>query len=259
MKMFSKKSGELKIEIFQNRDEMGKAASENVVELINKVLAEKDFVNMIFAAAPSQNDFLEHFTKSKNLDWSRINGFHMDEYIGLPNDSDQHFSKYLVDHLFSKVKMNKVFLIDSQAKPEEETERYSKILKEYPTDIVCMGIGENGHIAFNDPPVADFNDPKLVKIVELEEKCRQQQVNDGCFKTSKDVPTHALTLTVPALFSAKHLSVVVPTIRKAKAVIDTLTCEINEAVPATILRNHNSAKMFLDLEAATYLLVKEVK
>lgn len=257
MKMFSKKSGELLVEVFQSRDEMGKAAAENVIALINKILAEKDFVNMIFAAAPSQNDFLEHITKSKNVDWSRINGFHMDEYIGLPNNSDQHFSKYLVNHLFSKVKMNQVFLIDSQAKPEEETVRYSKILKEYPTDIVCMGIGENGHIAFNDPPVADFNDSKLVKIVELEDKCRQQQVNDGCFQTINDVPTHALTLTVPALMRATHLSVVVPTIRKAKAVIDTLTCSINEEVPATILRKHKSAKMFIDMEAATYLQVQE--
>lgn len=253
MKTFSKKIGKLEVEVFKNRDVMGKAAAENVITLINKILAEQDYVNIIFAAAPSQNDFLYHFTNSKDVDWTRINGFHMDEYIGLPKESDQHFSKYLMDHLFSIVKMNQVFLIDSQAIPAYEADRYSKILIDYPTDIVCMGIGENGHIAFNDPPVADFNDKKLVKVVELEDKCRQQQVNDGCFKTINYVPTHALTLTIPALFSAKHLSVVVPTIRKAKAVIDTLTCEINEAVPASILRKHHAAKLFLDEEAATYL------
>lgn len=257
MKLFSKKYDELEVEVFQNREQMGIAASDHVVALIKKILAEKEFVNMIFAAAPSQNDFLEHFTKSGDVEWSRINGFHMDEYTGLDKNADQLFSKYLVDHLFGKVKMNRVFLIDSQADPATECKRYAELLKQYPTDIVCMGIGENGHIAFNDPPVADFGDSLTIKEVKLDDICRQQQVNDGCFKTFDDVPDHALSLTIPALFSAKHLSVVVPTIRKAKAVIDTVTCEIKETVPATILRKHSSAKMFLDIDAAVNLPLKE--
>ncbi|HTY38611.1 MAG TPA: 6-phosphogluconolactonase [Bacteroidota bacterium] len=233
---------------------MGKAAADHVAGLIAGVLKKKENVNIVFAAAPSQDEFLDHLVRSPHVDWSRVLGFHMDEYIGLHPSSDQFFGVYLNQHLFTRVKMKEVHLIDAQASnPSKECERYASLLRAHPTDIVCMGIGENAHIAFNDPPVADFQDKLLVKIAELDEPCRQQQVNDGCFKTMADVPPIAYTLTVPALLSAAHLSIVVPSQRKAKAVLDTLTAEISTAVPASILRTHPDAALFLDESAASMI------
>lgn len=254
MSVQTKMSGNPKIHIYGNRDEMGKAAAKHVADLIRSILKKKDTVNMIFAAAPSQNEFLAHLVNDKRTDWSRVIGFHMDEYIGLPPTSDQFFGVFLQKHLFSKVKMKEVHLLDSQAVDFlGECNRYAALLRRYPPDIVCMGIGENGHIAFNDPPVADFNDEKLVKIARLDEPCRQQQVNDGCFPSIDDVPSTAFTLTVPALMSAEYLSVVVPSERKAKAVLHALTGEISTAVPASILRTHRNAVLFLDAAAASML------
>ncbi len=244
----------LKINIYDTRDTMGKAAADLVVQRINEILAVRKTVNMIFAAAPSQNEFLDHFTASANVDWSRVVGFHMDEYIHLPRESGQLFSQYLDRYLVSKVALAKFYAIDAQASdPEVECTRYAALLKSSPPDIVCMGIGENGHIAFNDPPVADFADPKSVKIVELDAEDRQQQVNDGCFPSIDKVPTIAMTLTIPMLMSGQHLSVVVPSSRKAQAVRNTVHHAIAHAVPSTILRTHRSATLFLDKESASLL------
>lgn len=185
------------------------------------------------------------------IDWSKVVAFNMDEYIGLPINSDKLFSAYLNEHIFSKVKFKAVHLIDSQEKDVlNECARYEALVKEKPIDIICMGIGENGHIAFNDPPVADFNDKVLMKIVELEERCKAQQVNYAGFKSIDDVPKTAYTLTVPALMSAKYLSIVVSGIRKAEAIKDSLTVHISTKCPATILRTHQAAKLFIDKDSA---------
>lgn len=246
--------GNLQVNIYDSRDAMGKAAADHVAELIEGMLASRQTVRMIFAAAPSQNEFLSHLTASDRIEWSRVIAFHMDEYIGLPAESEQLFGKYLKDHLFSKIQMKEVHYLDAVAKnPDQECERYAALLKSHAIDIVCMGIGENGHIAFNDPPVADFNDPYLVKVVELDEQDRQQQVNDGCFATIADVPTHAITLTVPQLMSARCLSIVVPSERKATAVRNSLLGPVTTRVPASILRRHSQAKMFVDEPAASML------
>jgi len=251
-----KSFGSVNVHIYTSRDEMGKAAAGHVVGLIRQVLKEQQTANMVFAAAPSQNEFLSYLTKSSEVDWSRVVGFHMDEYIGLPASSDQFFSLYLQNHLFTKVRMKHVHILDSQAvDPVQECERYAALLRENPTDIVCMGIGENGHIAFNDPPVADFDDKYLVKIVELDEPCRQQQVHDGCFPSLQDVPPRALTLTVPALMSAKYLSVVAPSDRKAKAVRESLLGPVTTNVPASVLRRHDRVSLFIDEHAASLLLL----
>lgn len=249
-----KRYGTANVNIYADRDAMGRGAAEHVAGLIENVLEEKETVVMVFAAAPSQNEFLDHLVRERNIDWSRVLGFHMDEYIGLPADSDQFFGLWLQKHLFSKVKMHSVYLIDSQAdNPTATCEHYGELLRNNPIDIVCLGIGENGHIAFNDPPVADFTEKALVKVVTLDEPCRLQQVHDGCFPTIEDVPPQALTLTVPALMSATYLSCVVPSERKAKAVRDALTGEISTAVPASILRTHPNIEMFLDQAAARML------
>ncbi len=238
----------------ENRNEMARLSAEHVSGLINKLLNEKEEIRMVFAAAPSQNEFLEELTMDREIDWSRITAFHMDEYIGLPADSTELFSKYLTDHIFSKVNFKQVHFINSQANDKTaECKRYESLLKEYAIDIVCMGIGENGHIAFNDPPVADFNDPYFVKIIELDEKDKAQQVNDAGFKTIEEVPSTAYSLTVPALMAGTYLNVVVPGIRKAEAVKNTLYSSITTRCPATILRTHPNAVLFLDKESASMI------
>ena len=212
---------------------------------------------MIFAAAPSQNEVLAHLAAYTDIDWAKINAFHMDEYVGLPAElSDRSFGTYLQEHIFGKVPFKSVNLIDPTAQDRAaECARYTKLLKENPTDIVVMGIGENGHIAFNDPWVADFDDPHFVKEVPLDEVCRMQQVNDGCFAALELVPKYALTLTCPALFAGKELFCIVPAKTKAQAVKRTVEGEIGAECPATVLRRHDCAKLYLDPDSSAELTV----
>ena len=243
------KKDKLHYYVCSNRDEMGKLAAQFAANKIKEKLSTKEEVRVIFASAPSQNEILHYLTEDEEIDWSRIVGFHMDEYIGLPEDSDQRFSIYLENHLVNKVKMKEFHFIDGSKDPDEMGELYTTLLTEKPIDLVCLGIGENGHIAFNDPPVANFNDPKMVKIVELDEYSRRQQVNDGCFEKIQDVPTHALSLTIPALTSASTMVCTVPGPTKKEAVSKVLRDEISTACPATILRKHDDAYLVLDKEA----------
>jgi glucosamine-6-phosphate deaminase len=182
----------------------------------------------------------------------------MDEYLGLPASHPASFRRYLQEHLFRLVGLPsdrlRLIAAESPARPLQTCLDYEAKLLAEPTDIVCAGIGENGHLAFNDPPVADFLDPVLVKVVRLDQACRSQQVHDGCFEHVEDVPTHAFTLTVPALLSARIVSVVVPGHRKANAVLTTLRGPISEACPASALRRHEGATLYLDREAARLVL-----
>ncbi len=253
MKEFQK--DKLTIKAMPTRNEMGKAAAADIHACILSLLAEKDHVNMIFAAAPSQNDVLQSLIAYDDIDWTKIHAFHMDEYIGLRADQgEKSFGTYLYDHIFGKVPFASVNLIDSHAEDgAAECERYAKLLRDNPTDIVVMGIGENGHIAFNDPRIAKFDDEKAVKVVPLDEVCRQQQVNDGCFPSIDEVPTHAISLTCPTLTAGKHLFCIVPAKTKAQAVKRTLTGEIGEDCPATILRRHDSAVLYLDGDSSSLL------
>ena len=244
----------LNVEIHPVREEMGKAAAERCAGLIRKIAAEKGTVSMIFAAAPSQNDLLESLRNIPDIPWQAVTAFHMDEYIGLPAGAPQLFSSYLKEHLFNHVQCREVHYINAAAPDvDAETKRYSDLLRSFPVDIVCMGIGENGHIAFNDPPVADFSDPVLIKTVTLDEKSRVQQVHDGCFPNIDSVPKNALTLTIPALVSAQHLLCVVPTRLKAQAVNAMLTQDVSTDCPASVLRRHGSAYLYLDRESASLL------
>ena len=240
-------------EIYETREEMGKAAGKAAAEAINRVIAEKGVANVIFAAAPSQNETLAALL-CEDVDFTKIHAFHMDEYVGLGLEEKQSFASYLTDHLFSKAPFASVNLIPAKLEIPEACAHYTRLLTECPPDVVCMGIGENGHIAFNDPPVADFHDPALIKPVELDEICRMQQVHDGCFPTLADVPRYALTLTVPALMSAKALICTVPAATKADAVLAMLTGEYGEVCPATALRKHENARMFLDRDSASKVL-----
>ncbi len=242
------------VRIYSDRQTLGKEAAREVTQKINELLAVQDTVNIIFAAAPSQNEFLATLTEISNINWARINAFHMDEYIGLNGDAPQLFAAFLKERLFSKLPFNSVNYINGNSvNTQEECLRYSALLESYAPDIVCMGIGENGHLAFNDPPVADFEDKYAVKEVKLDLACRQQQVNDGCFELLDQVPIHAITLTIPALMRAPFIYCIVPGITKAKAVYNTLNSEINENVPASVIRKHPGVILFLDKESSSLL------
>lgn len=244
----------LTVNVYESRTEMGEAAAADIKACLLSLLQTKETVNMIFAAAPSQNEVLYALATDTEIPWNRVNAFHMDEYIGLSADAPQGFGNFLKEHIFGLADFKSVSYINvSASDAEAECERYAALLAQHPTDIVVMGIGENGHIAFNDPPVADFKDPKAVKPVELDEVCRNQQVNDGCFARLEDVPKTAITLTVPTLFAGDHLFCIVPARTKARAVKATLCDEINEKCPATVLRRHESAILYLDGDSSSLL------
>ena len=233
---------------------MGESAAKEIGDKLKGFLQSKTEVNVIFAAAPSQNEVLQGLSERKDVDWGRINAFHMDEYIGLEASAPQGFGNFLKFRLFDKLPFKSVNYLNGNAPDKElECKRYSALLKHHPADLVCMGIGENGHIAFNDPPVADFHDKKLVKIVLLDEACRRQQVNDGCFKSIGEVPTRALTLTIPALLQPESIFCIVPGPTKSEAVYNTINQQIAEQYPSTILRDHPNTILFLDKESASKL------
>jgi glucosamine-6-phosphate deaminase len=240
--MKSFKVDRLEVRVAADRVALGQAAAEAVCRGIEEVLARQSVVNVMFAAAPSQNEFLAALV-GMPVDWSRVNGFHMDEYIGLDADAPQGFGNFLKGRLFEKVAFRAVFYMKG-------CDEYAALLEENIIDIVVLGIGENTHLAFNDPHVALFDDPELVKVVELDEVCRVQQVGDGCFGTLADVPRRAMTVTIPGLMRAEYVFGVVPGKNKAEAVRRTLTEDISERYPATILRRHPRAILFLDAKSA---------
>ena len=248
------KAGLLDVKVNSSRSVMGMEAAEFAADKIKELLSKKEILNIIFAAAPSQNEFLESLKTKTDIAWDRINAFHMDEYIGLPADAPQGFGNFLKTRIFDELPFKAVhYLNGSKQDVEGECNRYAALLQQYPADLVFMGIGENGHLAFNDPPVADFKDPKLVKVVELDEVCREQQVNDGCFTSLALVPLRALTLTLPCLLSANYIVCVVPGITKSQAVKDTINQPIKEQYPSSILRTHPQAILFLDRESSSLL------
>lgn len=248
------KKDKLSVNVFQNRQDLGSAAAKNAADAIKKYLSSQNIVTMVFAAAPSQNEFLDTLACEPGIDWNRVIAFHMDEYIGLADIAPQRFAFYLKNRFFDKVKPGKVNYINGNTDPEKECQRYTELLNEFPLDIAFTGIGENGHLAFNDPKVADFNDAKLVKVVDLELASRQQQVHDGCFKNLAEVPNQALSLTIPALMSAKEIFCMVPGATKSNAVKAVINGEVTTEYPASILRRHQQATLYLDSDSAVYLL-----
>ena len=243
----------LEVEVCADRRELGVRAGTAAAEAIRAAIAQRGEARVIFAAAPSQNETLETLASAPDVDWSRVVALHMDEYVGLPKGSEARFSHYLKTHIFDALSFKAVYLLDEQTDDAADVEtlrtRYEALLADGPIDVVCMGIGENGHIAFNDPPVADFDDPKRVKLVELDDACRRQQVNDGCFPNFESTPRKALTLTVPALTTGRRLICAVPGPLKAPAVRKTLSDAVSEACPATILRQTPNATLYVDAES----------
>jgi glucosamine-6-phosphate deaminase len=248
----------LQVQVYDDRAQAGRAAALTVGQAIRARQQAAGHANVVFAAAPSQDEFLAGLVASKEIDWSCVVGFHMDEYLGLTSDHPSSFRRYLQEHLFRLVGLDqgRVRLIPGECheRPLLTCLAYEDLLLAEPPDIVCAGIGENGHLAFNDPPVADFLDPVKVKVVRLDQACRAQQFHDACFERIEDVPTHAFTLTIPALLAASHVSVVVPGPRKANAVLTTLRGPVGEACPATALRRHSGATLYLDRDSARLVL-----
>ena len=249
-------AGRLAVEIHADRPALGRAAALAAASYLHDVIAERGSARVIFACAPSQDEFLAELIQASReghtaVDWSRVTAFHMDDYVGLAGTHPQSFRSYLREHLLRHVTIGTFHPV-----PAEEADsagvctRYTAALAAGPIDLICMGIGENGHIAFNDPPVAEFEDPHLIKVVELDHACRQQQVNDGCFPTLADVPRHAFTLTVPVFRRARRLSIHVPGPRKAAAVKATVEGPVSTACPASILRLHPAATLYIDRAAA---------
>lgn len=242
------------VRVFDTREAMGACAGKEAAACIKALLSEKEFINVMFAAAPSQNETLAALAASPGIDWSRINAFHMDEYVGLGPTHPAGFRNFLKRAIFDQMNFRSVNLINGDAAdPWIEAARYGKLLRDNPLDICLLGIGENGHLAFNDPPLADFNDPYYVKVVELEHRCRLQQVNDGCFAEIEEVPTHALSATIPCLMQAGEMFCSVPAATKAEAVYHTVNDEISTACPATILRRHDGAKLYVDADGGRLL------
>lgn len=244
----------LAVRCFDTREEMGRAAAEDSAALLRRLLAGQDKVRAIFAAAPSQNEFLEALCAAPDIDWRRVTAFHMDEYVGLDPAAPQGFGNFLRARIFDRLPFEQVFYLNGGAEDlQSECARYGALLAQAPVDVVFLGIGENGHIAFNDPPVADLDDPEPVKLVELDSICRTQQVHDGCFASLDQVPTHALTLTVPTLAGAAHHRCIVPTAAKAAAVKAAVCGPVGTSCPASILRTCPDAVLYLDADSAQLL------
>jgi glucosamine-6-phosphate deaminase len=245
----------LAVEIHPDRLAMGRAAARAVAAFLRDTLAAQGAARVVFGCAPSQDEFIASLTAPEacgvDLDWGRLTVFHIDDYVGLAGDHPQSFRHYLQEHLLARVKVGRFHPI-----PAERPDRagvctdYAALLAEKPIDLICLGIGENGHIAFNDPQVAEFDDPSPVKVVELDALCRAQQVNDGCFASLDQVPGQAYTLTVPVFRQARRLSIHVPGPRKAKAVQATLLGPVAPTCPASILRLHPHATLYLDADSA---------
>lgn len=240
---------QIELRSFPDRETLGAAAARDIGDALVRRLAEQAAVRMIFASAPSQEATLRQLAARPDIDWSRVTAFHMDEYLGLAPEAPQRFGTWLRTVLLDRVPVGTVHLIDPGADPQATVDEYSALLAAAPIDILCLGIGVNGHLAFNDPP-ADLADPALVKVVTLDEVSRVQQVDDGCFATLHDVPRRAITLTVPALLSAAEAFCMVPGAQKKHAVTRALHGPIDGSLPASALRTHPRCTLYVDKESA---------
>jgi glucosamine-6-phosphate deaminase len=244
----------LTVEVFPSNEELGRAAAEQAAKIIADAVEAQGLANVMLATGNSQLQFLKSLRKHPKVPWIRVQLFHMDEYLGMTADHPASFRRFLNTHIVREVNPAAFYGISGEADDTEaECHRYERLLREYPIDLCCMGFGENGHIAFNDPPYADFSDDQWVKVVELDEVSRRQQVSEGHFASLEDVPKQAITATIPGLLAAKRIIAVVPEQRKAQAVRNALLGEISERCPASILRQVPTATLYLDGESASLL------
>jgi len=245
---------DLAIEIHPDRAKMGAAAAARASLVLRVAISEKGSARIILASSPSQNEFLASLTCAPGIDWSRVTIFHMDEFVGMPSFHKASFRKYQIEHVLSRIRSAAFHgLRGEDQDPFAECRRYSYLLSEAPIDLACVGIGENAHITFSDSPDANFEDPRAIRVVQLDGRSRQQQVNNGCFPDIASVPTQAITLTYPTLMAAKSIIGIVPGAHKAHAVRAALNDPFSPSCPATILRSHPSAVLYLDNDSASLL------
>ncbi len=243
----------MKIKIFETKKEIGKVAAERVVEVLEEAIKEKGEAVFVAATGASQFEFLKALTSMPSIDWSRTTMFHLDEYIGIPENHPASFRKYLKERLINKVHPGTTYLIKGDAEdPELECERLNKIISKKEIDVSFVGIGENGHLAFNDPP-ADFNTEKPYIVVELNEACRRQQLGEGWFNSLKEVPHRAISMSIKQIMKSRNIICTVPDARKAEAVKDCFEGTISPAHPVSILRKHERVFLFLDKDSARLL------
>jgi len=244
----------LVVRIFTTQSEMARAAALAARGVLQEALAKQETVSTIFAAANSQMQALEALVALPDVNWSRLVMFHMDEYLGLDGNHPASFRRFVRERVEQRIRPRVFHGIAGEAdQPVAECERYAQLLSAQPIDLCLLGIGENGHLAFNDPPVADFSDRQAVKLVKLDEASRRQQVGEGHFPNLAAVPQFAYTLTLPALCSARKMICIVPERRKAEAVRDALRGPVTTACPASFLRRHPQCILFLDSDSAALL------
>jgi glucosamine-6-phosphate deaminase len=245
---------QLEVSIFPNNETMGMAAAEIAASILGRAVADRGVANVILATGNSQLTFLHSLRGMDEIHWQAVNFFHMDEYLNLAPGHPASFPLFLRHHLFDHVPAGAFFPVPGRPDDVDAAcQGYELLLRAHPADLCCLGIGENGHVAFNEPPVADFDDPVWVKVVALDETSRNQQVGEGHFASLAEVPTHAITLTIPALRAARSLLCIVPESRKADAVRKTLQGPVSTSCPASILRQTPQAHLFLDRDAATLI------
>ncbi len=242
----------LPVEVHRDNASSGQAAAASAAEILKAAIAERGQANLIVATGNSQLSFYAALRHWDDVDWRKITLFHMDEYVGMAPDHPASFRCYLQHNIVAYVHPGAFYgVMGDAADPLQECERYASLLRAHPADLCCLGIGENGHLAFNDPPFAQFDDPVWAKIVKLDEASRRQQVGEGYFASLAEVPTHAITLTIPALLAARRVLAIVPELRKAPAVLAALTGPITTQCPASILRTVSHARLYLDAESAS--------
>lgn len=244
-----RQAGALRVQTYPDRAAMGQAAASDIATTLRLVLARQPRARVVFAAAPSQSETLAALARAPGIDWPRVTAFHMDEYIGLPTAAPERFAAWLDTHLFARLPFGAVHPLCPEPDAQAEAARYAALLDKAPLNIVVLGVGVNGHLAFNDPPDADFDDPLDVKVVALDAACRQQQVDDACFPTLDAVPAEALTLTIPRLLRCGQMFCIVPGRAKRAAVAAMLDGPIATACPASILREQAHCTLYLDPEA----------
>lgn len=245
---------QLRVEIFASPVELSTSMALRVQRILSDAIHQNGSAAAILATGNSQIRFLKELTGLGGVDWSKVTLFHMDEYLGISGDHPASFRRYMREKVASLVKPGAFHLLDGEAlEPLDECDRYTRLLRAQPIDLCCLGVGENGHLAFNDPPVARFDDPHWVKLVKLDDDCKMQQVKEGHFASLETVPPYALTLTIPALRAAKILLCLAPEARKAKPVTDALEGPVSPACPASILRHTPQATLLLDQDSSARL------
>ena len=240
--------------VYAQQQELAQDVAGIVHHYLQEVLRQQESAALILATGNSQIQFLENLIALGGVDWSRTVLFHMDEYLGIEASHRASFRRYMRERVEERVRPRRFHYLEGDALlPLDECERYASLLRAQPIDLCCLGVGENGHLAFNDPPVADFSDPHSVKLVKLDLACRQQQVGEKHFPSLEAVPRYAFTLTIPMLCSAKKMVCVAPEKRKAKAVQAALQGPVSPACPASFLRRQSHATLFLDTDSAALL------